>query len=136
MKKDNYRDYVTEAFRYYALCGKPDSDQLRRLRTVAPQNMRGALDDLEAVSRVINRLRVEPDGEDDLRCLELVYFAQPQHYPSRGAITERAQAAAKKLFLSEASVYRHLHRIRLLMALERGLRVDDKLFPTINAKEN
>ncbi|MBQ9994092.1 MAG: hypothetical protein IJP17_05210 [Clostridia bacterium] len=126
MKKDNYRDYVTDAFRYYALCGRPDSDQLRRLRTVAPQNMRGALSDLEAVSRVINRLNTEPDGEDELHCLELVYFAQPQYYPSRGAITERVRATADKLCMSEASVYRHLRRLRLLMALERGLRIDDR----------
>ena len=32
MNKDNYRDYVADAYRYYALCGMPDAGELRRLR--------------------------------------------------------------------------------------------------------
>ena len=129
MKKDNYRDYTADAFRYYAQCGKPDSEQLRQMRAALPAAQRGAMGDLEAVARVLERLELSPDGERDRLCLELVYFAQPRHYPSRGAISERVQAAADELCISVANVYRILQRLRTLFAVERGLRVSDCTFP-------
>lgn len=125
MKKDHYYDYVTEAFRYYAFCGKPKSDDLRQLRMETASGEHGRLSDLEAVLRTLERLRSEPDGIQSLSCLELVYFEKPSHYPKRNEITQRVEKASSDLGLSVSSVNRRLRRIRMLMALERGLRLDD-----------
>jgi len=123
MKKDNYRDYVCEAFRYYAQCGQPDSEKLRQMRLSATDWQRAGLNDLEAVYRVIKRLQSEPDGAITYRCLDLVYFANPSSPPSRGAISSRVTAASRELSLSEAVIYRILRRLRLMLATERGLRI-------------
>lgn len=126
MNKDNYRDYVADAYRYFALCGKPDVNELRRLRTALPQNYRGGLTDLEAVRRVLGRLDFEPNADDWHRCLEIVYFSHPRRSPTRGALTDRVRMAAMELCVSESTVYRMLRRLRTLLALERGLRIDER----------
>lgn len=126
MKKDNFRDYVCEAFRYYAQCGCPDSDQLKKLRLNANEWQRGGISDLEAVYRVIKRLKGEPDGWIAIKCLELVYFTQPSAPPSRGSIMQRVAVASSELCMSEAGIYRILRRLRMMLALERGLRIDDR----------
>ncbi len=125
MNKDNYRDYVTEAFRYYAMCGRPCAADIRKVRTVLPPNCRGGVADLEAVSRTIERLAYEKDGQLMRRTLETVYFADPRHFASRGEISRRVGKASMELCVSEATVYRMMRRLRLLMAIERGLRVDE-----------
>ena len=125
MNKDNYRDYVTEAYRYYAMCGKPDQMEVRQVKNVLPPHCRGGLADLEAVNRVIERLRYEPDGDMMLRCMEIVYFTDPKHMASRGEMSSRVGRAAMELNTSESTVYRSMRRLRLLMAIERGLRVEE-----------
>lgn len=126
MNKDNYRDYVADAYRYFAQCGKPNNSELRQLRTALPNGYRGGLSDLEAVSRVLERLALEPDGETWVRCLDIVYFSHPRRSPTRGALTERVRIAALSLAVSEATVYRMLRRLRTLLAMERGLRIDER----------
>lgn len=125
MKKDNYYDYVTEAFRYYAYCGKPKSKELRELRTQGAKAGCGKLSDLEAVLRTVERLQTEPDGVQSLSCLEMVYFEKPSHYPKRSELTQRIENASLALGLSVSSINRRLRRIRMLMAIERGLRIED-----------
>lgn len=124
MKKDNCHDYVSEAFRYYALCGCPDGERLRRIRHETTEWQRADFQDLEAVCRVIDRIRTEPDGDTTLRCMEMVYFSQPRVSPTRGIISERVLAAAGELCLSESAVYRTMKRLRRMLAVERGLRID------------
>ncbi len=126
MYKDNYRDYVAEAYRYYALCGKPDAGELRRLRSAQSANYRGGMADLEAVVRVLERIDYEQDADIWKRCLDIVYFSNPRHSAVRGAITDRVRFASTELCISESTVYRILRRLRLLLAMERGLRVDER----------
>ncbi len=128
MKKENYCSYVIDAFRYYAACDRPTGGQLRALKDVLRPEQRGALLDLEAVDRVISKLKWEMDGEQLLRCLELVYFACPHTQLTRGVISERVVFACGELGLSESSIYRALRRLRLMMAIERGLRISEKEF--------
>lgn len=132
MNKDNYRDYVADAYRYYALCGMPDAGELRRLRTAQEQRYRGGMADLEAVQRVLERLEFEQDAHMWKRCLEIVYFSNPRHSPTRGALTDRVRFASLELCVSESTVYRMLRRLRLLLAMERGLRVDEREFMCIS----
>lgn len=126
MNKDNYRDYVADAYRYYALCGKPDAAKLRKLRTAQSHDYKGGMADLEAVVRVLERLDYEQDADIWKRCLDIVYFANPKHSADRGALTDRVRFASIELCISESTVYRMLRRLRLLLAMERGLRVDER----------
>ena len=132
MNKDNYRDYVADAYRYYALCGMPDAGELRRLRTSQEQKYRGGMADLEAVLRVLDRLEYEQDAHLWRRCLEIVYFSNPRRSPTRGALTDRVRFASLELCVSESTVYRMLRRLRLLLAMERGLRVDERELRSIS----
>ena len=124
MKKDNCHDYVSEAYRFYALCGCPDVERLRKMRLNASEWQRADIQDLEAVSRVIERVRTEPDGSTTLRCMEIIFFTQPKLYITRGLMSERVLAAADELCISESVVYRTLKRLRHMLAIERGLRID------------
>ncbi len=124
MSKDNFRDYVADAYRYYALCGKPDREELRVLRSA--QDYRGGLADLEAVSRVLEHLELEQDAKMWKRCLEIVYFTDPRRVPNRGILTDRVRFASIQLCVSESTIYRMMRRLRMLLAMERGLRVDER----------
>lgn len=114
MKKDNIRDYAAEAFRFYALSRSGEAGY---------NDDPAARADIEAVDRVIQTLKEEPDGELAMRCLELVYFSQPRKLPGRGAIADRARYASVQLGLSEPVVYRKLRRLRKDLAVARGLRI-------------
>lgn len=126
MKKDNYRDYVVDAMRYYAMCKKPDEATLRRLRNVLPPDDTACYRDLEAVQHMLKRLESEEYGRAGVRCVEIVYFASPSRALSRNDITLRVCRAASELSICETNVYRALRRARTLVAIERGLRVDDR----------
>ncbi len=126
MNRDNYRDYVSDAYRYYALCGKPDQNELRVLKSSQMQNYRGGIADLEAVARVLDHLELEQDAEMWKRCLDIVYFTDPRHAPTRGVLTDRVRYASIELCVSESTIYRMMRRLRMLLAMERGLRVDER----------
>ena len=125
MKKDNFRDYTVDALRYYSMCGKPTSADLRRMKDVLPPGKIAALLDLEAVDHMLHRLEGEEYGMTGVLCVEMVYFASPSRTASRSQITERVKNAAKALCVCESSVYRALRRARILFAIERGLRLDE-----------
>lgn len=132
MNKDNYRDYVADAFRYYALCGKPSANDMQRARTKNPPSdpaTRGRFNDLDAVVRVLDRIQYEADCNGLAKCLDVVYFANPKRSATRGALTARVRLVAVALAVSESTVYRMLRRLRMMYALERGLRVDEKCVP-------
>ena len=126
MKKDNYRDYVVEAMRYYAACDCPDEDALKKIRSVLPPDGTACYRDLEAVQRMLYRLRNEEYGQPGVRCVEIVYLSSPSHTPSRGEVAKRVNIASSELSMCESSVYKALRRARTLVALERGLRVDER----------
>lgn len=125
MKKDNFRDYTVDALRYYSMCGKPNSAELRRMKDVLPPGRLAALLDLEAVDHMLHRLEGEEYGITAVHCVEMVYFVSPSRIASRSQISERVKNAAKALCVGESSVYRALRRARTLFAIERGLRLDE-----------
>ena len=126
MKKDNYRDYVVEAMRYYAACDRPNADALIRLRRTLPAEGTACYRDLEAVEHMLRRLESEEYGRNGVRCVEMVYFASPTNTPSRSDISRRVSLASSELCICESQVYKALRRARTLVALERGLRVDER----------
>jgi len=127
MANNNYKHYVTEAFRFYALCGMPTENQLRALKGTFPNKFRGSLADIEAVIRTLGIIQVmEPDEADTwITVLEDVYFADPQHVPSRGEVTRRVSLVAHKLGISESTIYRILRKESEICAQQRQLRCDE-----------
>ena len=152
MKKDNIRDYATEAFRFYAALGKPDyktikqalydralqEEQKREVHTsnsissavesqirnaqLAVEELKAELLDILAVENTLKILTARNDGRDIIKAIETVYFTEPRREIRRGEIQERVKFAALLIPTSEPTVYRHLRAARNIFAVERGLR--------------
>lgn len=153
LKKDNIRDYATEAFRFYAACGRLTAEQLKQrvyediysqqkreyLRggnmpsdatayavmaaEDAMRDMRAEFEDIIAVEKTLQRL-TQPQRQ----AVELVYFINPEQPLERNDISERVHRAELEIPASERSVYRYLYRARKIFAEERGLRTTKKKF--------
>lgn len=147
MKKDNIRDYATEAFRFYAALGKPS------YRTLKAQYMAEALDDYQRehekgngigkpteaaviyaekqvekkTAELLDILAVEKvyyTSKNIVReIIEIVYFENPKETIKKGEITQRVIKASICTYNSERAVYAILKAVRLRFAEERGLRV-------------
>lgn len=115
-----YKEYAIEAFRYYALCGKPNAAEIAT-RPVE----HGAQADLMAVASLIESLEVMPDAPIWRRCLDIVYFSDPRRRLQRGAVTNRVLFAALELSISERTVYRIMQQLQRKFAQLRGLRVSE-----------
>lgn len=151
MKKDHLRDYATHAFREYAAAGCPTYDQLRdkliaeamassgeRLNVksgiiykpteaqieAAQQRLDkaiGQLDDIVSVIRTMDQLRDLRDGDLIIRCLKIVYFAEPKRDLRRGEITDRVRYAAEVEHIDDSTVFRKLRTARKIFSTERKL---------------
>lgn len=153
MKKSHLRDYATNAFRLYAAEGKPTHDELRErifrriLAEITPPEVSGGgvsnpteqeimaaekrlddyaayLQDIAAVERTVDILQRDMRGKLVLDCLELVYFEDPDKPIRKGDIQDRVVRAARRLYISEETVYRMLRKTVRIFALERGLNED------------
>ena len=124
-QKKNYDNYAIAAMYYYAQCGCPNANVINQQKSFGNIDKR-SLSDLEAVCRMLSRLKEDEDYEEmGVRCVEIVYLNNPSKLFSRGVIAERVRFAAGELFISEATVYKVLRQARRLVAIERGLRVND-----------
>lgn len=147
MKKDNIRDYATEAFRFYAALGKPS------YRTLKAQYMAEAFEEYHrehekgsgigkpTEAAVIYAERQTEKKTADLldilavekvyftskrlvrEVIEIVYFQDPTEPLRKGDISERVTKASLETFTSERGVYAILKAVRMRFAEERGLRV-------------
>lgn len=150
LKKDNIRDYATEAFRYYAKTGKT-AEEIRndiglmllesRKKTSKGCNignptecvvmkkeqliidLRAEIDDIEAVDRTLMRLRASKD-RDAIKAIEIVYFTEPNKELEKNDISYRVQKAMLTIPCSDRTVYYILSRVRRIFAEERGLRIN------------
>jgi len=152
-KNDHTRDYATEAFRYYALMGRPTYEQLKQemYDRILDQEKRelvkvkGLTDptanaqinaekevekrepellDILAVGKTVEMLALGKK-EKIVQCLEMVYFLEPNRPIRKGEITERVLYATThpKVLASERQVYYWLKEARCLFAMIRGLRI-------------
>ena len=147
MKKCHYRDYATEAFRFYAAKGKPS------YRTLKAQYMAEALDNYQRqnekgsgigkpteaaviyaekqmdrkTAELLDILAVEKVYYSSKRTvrevIEIVYFTDAMLPLRKGDISARVCKASLETFTSERGVYAILKAVRLRFAEERGLRV-------------
>lgn len=149
LRKDIIRDYATEAFRYYAACGRLTSDQLKEKvyqqiyeqskkefghRGIIGYSDRTAYAVIKAEEAVA---QMQAEFEDILavertlaqvnhcvkEAVEIVYFTEPEKELERWDISNRVQKAVMKIHASERTVYYWLHKARKIFAKERGLRI-------------
>lgn len=152
LKKDNIRDYATEAFRFYAACGKLTSEQLKEMvrneiyteskkefyrsgsgmsadaTAYALQKAEDVIHEMEAELRDI--LAVERTmkrlDKNQKKAVEIVYFIDPEKPLERGEITNRVHKAELEIPASEQSVYKWLRVARKIFSEERGLRISER----------
>lgn len=153
MKKDNIRDYATEAFRLYARLGEPTYEGLKEkiyqyaLREERKsevhsmscisnptetqiRNAQNTVDEFEsclmdvlAVDAAFRILETRENGPSIKAAVEMVYFVFPDREIRKGEIQERARRAALAIFADERTVYRYLKIAREIFAKERGLSI-------------
>ncbi len=149
MKKDNIRDYATEAFRYYAACGKLTSEELKQMvkdriyeqtkresdRTGSgshsdstPYTVMKAEDEiLELQAEFLDIIAVEKTMKQlsfhQKKAVEMVYFTDADKELKKREISERVHKAEMAIPASERNVYNWLRYARRVFAKERGLRL-------------
>ena len=147
MKKDHYRDYATEAFRFYAAKGKPSYRNLKAqymaeaLGNYQREHEKGSgigkpteaaviyaeRETEKKTAELMDILAVEKVYYSSKRTvrevIEIVYFKDATEPLCKGDISERVTKASLETFTSERGVYAILKAVRLKFAEERGLRV-------------
>ena len=144
MKREHYRDYAIEAFRFYARTGKT-VDQLRDEMLEDPVNKaeyelrggdiskpteyellhiqemlghrEGELLDLIAVEKTLNQLQ-----QLEREAVNMVYMKDATMKIERGDIQNRVSIASVNIGASESQIYRFLRKARNVFCLERKLR--------------
>lgn len=154
VKKDNIRDYATEAFRFYAACGRLTSEQLKKkvydeiytaskkehyrsgsgmpsdVTAYAVMNAEDAIKSMQAEFEDI--IAVEKTilrlNKHERRAVEIVYFTDPKKDLEKGDISDRVHRAELEIPASEKSIYRWLKTARMIFSKERGLRTTRKIY--------
>ena len=152
MRKDNIRDYATEAFRFFAMYGGYDEYKRQKMteiyqsmaqsETVRTKNgihkptesqvikaeeeyqrLFGEAEDVRAVERVIYLASQMKNGKDIVDCIRGVYFVEPSKRLDKGDIQTRVDDLAEKIYKSPRDIYRCLAKARQMFAEERCLRI-------------
>ena len=147
MKKDNTRDYATEAFRFYATIGKPSYRSLKAkymseaIEAYHREYEKGSGIGKPTEAAIIYAEKQTEKKEAELldvlavekvyytskrtvrEIIEIVYFERPSESIKKGEISQRVTKASLYTFTSERGVYSILKAVRLRFAEERGLRV-------------
>ncbi len=157
MKKDNIRDYATEAFRFYAACGKLTADEImQKVRediytesagdflisgsgnysdAVAHALMKAEDTIKEMESEIRDIMAVEKTLKrltiHERMAVEIVYFTDPEGELKKNEISDRVHKAEFSIPASERSIYGWLARARRIFAEERGLRTTKKNFGNV-----
>lgn len=148
MRKDNIRDYATEAFRYYAACGRKTSGELMQevkdiiyeqshreiIRsgsgsysdTTAYSVMKAEDKVVDMTAEFLDIMAVEKTlmqlDEYQRLAVEIVYFTDAKKELEKGDISKRVHKAGLTIPASERNVYNWLAKARRVFAKERGLR--------------
>ena len=149
MKKEPYRDYATEAFRFLALEGssmkykqKIWNEAIEEQRRAeingsgiscpteaaimradeAIFNAEAAISDLEAAEFARDTLE-KMRGIPAVKALKTVYMQDPDKHIGRGEIEDRVHYSALNYHASERTIYGWLALARKLFAERRGLRI-------------
>lgn len=124
MKKDNIRDYATEAFRYWASIGCPAyEDILSYQNAERPAFSDAEKEDIRACDACF---RYFSESGHTVICdaVREVYMTKPNQDIGKNEISVRVTRFSMKTPASERQVYYWLHQARVLFAELRGLRLD------------
>lgn len=161
MNKDNFRDYATEAFRFYAACGKLTADEImQRVRediyteaagnfllvsggsysdAVAHAVMRAEDAIKEMGAEIADIVAVEKTmrrlNSNQKKAVEIVYFTDPEEPIGKNEISARVHKAEMEIHAGERTVYRWLATARKIFAEERGLRTTKRNFSKVGSSE-
>lgn len=159
MKKDNIRDYATEAFRFYAACGKLTSEQLKEkvyediynhskreyLRSGSGMPKDATAHAVIAAEEALHDMKAEFEDiiavektlqllkAHERRAVELVYFTDAGKPLRRNEISERVERASIQIPADPSTIYNWLWRARKIFAEERGLRVTKKEYRKVTS---
>ena len=152
VKKDNIRDYATEAFRFYAASGRLTTEQLKQkvydaiyeqsrkeyVRSgngmhsdatayaviTADEALQSMKAEFEDIIAVEKTLHLLKKVERD--AVEIVYFTDADKPLRKGDISDRVLRASMEIHADVSMIYRYLQRARYIFARERGLRTEDR----------
>jgi len=148
LKKDSIRDYATEAFRFYASCGRLSSEQLKEkvYEQIYQQSKRefgnrGVIGFSDSTAYAVVKAEdavaeMQAEFEDIIavektlkqlnapirKAVEIVYFADPDRELKEGDISSRVHIAELSISASERTIYYWLRKARRVFAKQRGLR--------------
>lgn len=127
MKKEHYRDYATEAYRFYAQTGNSEkyiqsmvSDSMPVEKAIEIHY--AELADLKAVEKVFAMLDMSVNGKYIRQAVEIVYMKDWNKPIAKRDISNRVRYAEIHIPASEPQIYRWLRWARKTFAEERGLR--------------
>lgn len=150
MKKDTIRDYATEAFRFYASCGKLSANDIKEriyktiaedYRRVKEVNIKDSnFFDSTAIKAIqideeVSRLKAEFEdiiaaektlerlSHNERQAVDIVYFTDANKPICKNDISSRVHKAELIIPASESTIYRYLKKARTIFARERGLRI-------------
>lgn len=152
VKKDNVRDYATEAFRFYAACGRLTSEELKQrvyneiysqyrreyLRSGSGMPSDATAYAVIAAEDAVRDMKAEIEDiiavektlkqlrQHHKQAVEMVYFVDADKPLKKGDISSRVRMASLSIPADESSVYRYLAYARRIFAEERGLRITKK----------
>jgi len=153
MRKDNIRDYATEAFRFYAACGRLTAAELEEkvrqeiytkskreflhnggphlssdATAYAVMQAEDAVAEMQA--EFLDILAVERTlmqlDEAQRKAVEIVYFTKPDQELEKGEISRRVHQAEMEIPASTDTIFRWLRLARKTFAQARGLRILQK----------
>jgi len=148
MKKAHYRDYATEAFRFWARKGPAEKyrqslwnealerhERLERSTGIsapseaaimraeqAVKDAEAELKDMDAVEFALEALE-KLRGRAAIKAIQMVYLKDPNRDIQKGEIEDRVHEAEISIPASERTIYRYLSLARRLFAEKRGLRM-------------
>lgn len=153
MKKDNIRDYATEAFRHYAALGRPDPEALkeelyRRALEDSKKEFYGTsngiskpteaaiiraekmldLKEAELLDLIAVHKTLEIIAAKDINmfaAVEIVYLKNPKERIRKGTMSARVNSAALEIPAAVCTIYAWLREARTIFALERKLWVNE-----------
>ncbi len=119
MKKNNVRDYIISAFRFYARMGEPDESEIKKLTHLTTAERL----DLSAVAGMLNALSERGDISA-LAAVREIYFTEADKKLRRNEISQRVIHYALENYTSDRTVWRNLERAWKLFLNIRQLRIE------------
>ncbi len=113
MRKDNCRDYIIAAFRFYAQNDEPSREQIELMQLTAPERL-----DLLAVSTTMSNL-----DDDRIKAVRDIYFYNSTASLHKNEISKRVTKFALTNHCNEVTVWRWLKSARWICARNRGLNI-------------